>query len=85
MKVTFLLYIHKMKNQRASPERGGARRAEGLTMKSTNFLFLLPVNNNISLNSKEGFLGLCRNMYIENFVYTDSVCKFFEFSAILTI
>ncbi|MBO6177932.1 MAG: hypothetical protein J6O04_01995, partial [Selenomonadaceae bacterium] len=46
VKVTFLLYIHKMRNQRASPERGGARRAEGLTMKSNIFLFLLPVNSN---------------------------------------
>ena len=34
-----LLYIHKMRNQRASPERGGARRAEGSTMKSTVFSF----------------------------------------------
>ncbi|MBO6177544.1 MAG: hypothetical protein J6O04_00005, partial [Selenomonadaceae bacterium] len=41
-----LLYIHKMRNQRASPERGGARRAEGLTMKSNIFLFVLPVNSN---------------------------------------
>ena len=46
MKVTVLLCIHKMRNQRASPERGGARRAEGLTMKSAIFLFLLPVNSN---------------------------------------
>ncbi|MBR3721319.1 MAG: hypothetical protein IKN12_00995, partial [Selenomonadaceae bacterium] len=46
VKVSFLLYIHKMRNQRASPEWGGARRAEGLTMKSNIFLFLLPVNSN---------------------------------------
>ncbi|MBO6178704.1 MAG: hypothetical protein J6O04_06000, partial [Selenomonadaceae bacterium] len=47
VKVTFLLYIHKMRNQRASPERGGARRAEGLTMKSNIFLFLLPVRREV--------------------------------------
>jgi len=46
VKVTFLLYIHKMRNQRASPERGGARRAEGSTMKSNIFLFVLSVNSN---------------------------------------
>ena len=32
--MTFLLYIHKMRNQRASPERGGARRAEGCAERS---------------------------------------------------
>ncbi|MBO6178914.1 MAG: hypothetical protein J6O04_07060, partial [Selenomonadaceae bacterium] len=60
VKVTFLLYIHKMRNQRASPERGGARRAEGLTMKSNIFLFLLPVNSN--LNSS--FFSARRKNYI---------------------
>ena len=41
VKATFLLYIHKTRNQRASPERGGARRAEGSTMKSAIFSFCI--------------------------------------------